>query len=201
MLYISLLTMTFGFTEPIFVPEYWSPPTLFNLAELTGFDLESLVFSFAIAGLVSTLYDRFFPGRFHTLEDDANSSPRHRWHKIALISPAIIFLTFYLLDWFNPIYSSIIALSGGGVFASYCRPDLVGRMITSALLFGVFYWVFFLSLVWVYPEYVRHVWNLQDISGVLLLGVPLEEMLFALSFGFLWSSVYEHATWLRPVSQ
>ncbi len=35
------------------------------------------------------------------------------------------------------------------------------------------------------------------ISGILILGVPLEELLFALSFGFYWSGVYEHVKWYR----
>jgi len=38
----------FGLTEPMFVPEYWSPPSLFELAQRTGFDIEGIIFSFAI---------------------------------------------------------------------------------------------------------------------------------------------------------
>lgn len=40
--------MLLGFTEPLFVPAYWNPPTLFDLAQRTGFDIESLIFTFAI---------------------------------------------------------------------------------------------------------------------------------------------------------
>ncbi|NIO40679.1 MAG: hypothetical protein GTO41_11165, partial [Burkholderiales bacterium] len=35
----SVFTMPFGLTEPLFVPEYWSPPSLFDLALTTGFDI------------------------------------------------------------------------------------------------------------------------------------------------------------------
>ena len=56
MLSVSLGTMLLGFTEPLFVPQYWNPPTLFDLARLTGFDIESLIFTFAIGGTVSVLY-------------------------------------------------------------------------------------------------------------------------------------------------
>jgi hypothetical protein len=38
---VSLVTAAFGLTEPIFVPEYWNPPSLFELAQRTGFDIES----------------------------------------------------------------------------------------------------------------------------------------------------------------
>lgn len=48
MFWVSLCTMPFGLTEPLFVPGYWNPPSLFNLAGRTGFDIESLIFSFAV---------------------------------------------------------------------------------------------------------------------------------------------------------
>ena len=37
MLWASLFTMPFVLMEPLFVPEYWSPPSLFDLARRTGF--------------------------------------------------------------------------------------------------------------------------------------------------------------------
>ena len=51
MVWASLFTMPFGLTEPLFVPEYWSPPSLFNLALRTGFDIESLIYCFGIGGV------------------------------------------------------------------------------------------------------------------------------------------------------
>lgn len=48
MLTASLWTMLFGLTELLFVSEYCTPSSLFNLAERTQFDMESLLFSFAI---------------------------------------------------------------------------------------------------------------------------------------------------------
>jgi hypothetical protein len=31
-------------TEPLFVPDYWNPPSLFDLARRSGFDIESVIF-------------------------------------------------------------------------------------------------------------------------------------------------------------
>ena len=41
MVWASLCTAPLGLTEPLFVPAYWSPPSLLNLARTTGFDIES----------------------------------------------------------------------------------------------------------------------------------------------------------------
>ena len=35
----SLATSLFGVTEPLFVPQYWNPPSLFGLAQRMGFDI------------------------------------------------------------------------------------------------------------------------------------------------------------------
>src|SRR3989338_10389481 len=60
MLWASILTAPFGLTEPLFVPEYWNPPSLFNLAAKTGFDIESIIFCFSIGGIGVILYEFFF---------------------------------------------------------------------------------------------------------------------------------------------
>lgn len=199
MLITSALTALLGLTEPLFVPEYWNPPTLFDLAERTGFDLESLVFAFAVGGLAGSLYEWLFPVRHSSIPDAERHGPGHRWHGLALLSPALAFLALYPIDALNPIHAAIAALILGGAFTAWCRPDLIGKMLAGAGLFGAFYFLFFLSLVWVHPGYVDEVWNLAGISGVLLLGVPLEEVLFALGLGFVWSGAYEHIHWLRAI--
>jgi len=57
MILVSLLTAPLGLTEPFFVPAYWLPFTLFDLARQTRFDLESLLFSFAVGGTGAILYE------------------------------------------------------------------------------------------------------------------------------------------------
>lgn len=197
MLATSTLTALLGLTEPLFVPEYWNPPTLFDLAQRTGFDIESLMFAFAVGGLAGTLYEWLFPVSHRPMPAADRQGRRHRWHAAALLSPALVFLALYPIDGLNPIYAVIVALGIGGSLAAWCRPDLLRKMLAGAALFGAFYFLFFLSLVWVYPDYVDSVWNLAGISGLLLFGVPLEEVLFAVSLGFLWSGAYEHLSWLR----
>ncbi|MGE5832421.1 MAG: lycopene cyclase domain-containing protein, partial [Methanomicrobiales archaeon] len=45
--------------------------------------------------------------------------------------------------------------------------------------------------------YVQRVWDLRVLSGVSLLGIPLEELGFGFAFGFFWSGVYEYALGFR----
>ncbi len=197
MLIVSLWTSLLGLTEPLFVPEYWSPLSLFDLAQRTGFDIESLIFSFGIGGIAVVLYEYIFKTRHKIIPQSAQHNLRHRYHLWAIISAPIIFIFLLLTADLNPIHSAAIAMILGGLFAWYCRPDLKQKMIASAFIFLTLYFLYFLTLIAMFPGYVERVWNLKVISGILIFGVPLEELMFAFSFGFLWSSVYEHVKWYK----
>lgn len=201
MLTVSLWTSLLGLTEPLFVPEYWAPPSLFNLALRTGFDIESLIFSFAIGGIAVIIYEKIYRVRHQQMSVQLQHAPRHRYHLLALFSAPIIFVALLLATSLNPIYVSAIALILGGLATWYCRPDLKGKMVVSAFLFLGIYFLYFLTLIAIYPGYVEKVWQLNRISGILIVGVPLEELMFAFSFGFFWSSIYEHFTWNKVISE
>ncbi len=197
MLIVSAWTSLLGLTEPLFVPAYWNPPSLFDLAQRTHFDIESLVFSFAIGGIVISLYDWIFKKQDVAIAPMERHDPRHRYHLWALLAAPVIFFALLFVPHLNPIYVAAIAMVTGGLATWYCRPDLKKKMVTSAFLFLALYFLYFLTLIAAYPGYVERVWNLAAISGILVLGVPLEELMFAFSLGFYWSSVYEHMAWRK----
>lgn len=201
MLIVSLWTSLLGLTEPIFVPEYWTPPSLFDLALKTGFDIESLLFAFGVGGLAAVVYERIFRVRHTKMSIEEKRQPRHKYHILALLSAPIIFILFLIFTDLNPIYSTFIALIGGGLFTLHCRPNLKRKMFASAIIFTFLYFAYFLTLIIAYPGYVESVWNLAAISGILIFGIPLEELMFAFGLGFLWSSVYEHIKWRKIIYQ
>lgn len=200
MLAVSLWTTLLGLTEPLFVPEYWSPPSLFDMARRTGFDIESLIFAFSVGGIAYAFYRAIFRADYEKAPRATRQETRHRYHFAAVVSTPILFLILLSVTRLNPIYDAIIALMSGGIFSLYCRPDLWRKMIVSAFLFLGIYFIYFVALVAAYPGYVREAWNLKAISGILIFGVPLEELLFAFSFGFIWSGIYEHMAWRRVKS-
>jgi hypothetical protein len=196
MLVVSFGTSILGLTEPLFVPAYWNPPSLFDLAQTTGFDIESFIFSFAIGGIGYALYMAFFPvGHEPLVPRDERIATRHKFHFPLLLSTPLIFAILLVLTDLNPIYCAIISMICGGLATWYCRPDLKRKMFVSAILFLGVYFVYFLTLIALFPGYVERVWNLKAISGVMLLGIPVEELMFAFAFGFYCSTVYEHFTW------
>jgi len=196
MLWASLFTMPFGLTEPLFVPEYWNPPRLFDLAQKTGFDIESLIFCFGIGGIGAVLYNLWTRQRLAPVADSEHRAPRHKFHYWALAAPFLSFPLLYLLSW-NPIYPSIIAMTLGALVTLLCRPDLVRKTGLGALLFLGYYSIFLLGLEWTAPGYIERVWNLAALSGLSVASFPVEELLFAAAFGAYWAGVYEHVTWRK----
>ena len=82
MMWASLFTAPFGLTEPLFVPEYWNPPRLFDLAQNSGFDIESLIFSFGIGGTGAVLYNLFTRQAPLPVAADERSRSLHRRHLV-----------------------------------------------------------------------------------------------------------------------
>ncbi|OYY43340.1 MAG: hypothetical protein B7Y56_10690 [Gallionellales bacterium 35-53-114] len=196
MVRISFITAPFGLTEPVFVPEYWNPPSLFNLAQTTGFDLESIIFCFAIGGVGAVLYNTITGRKPVPVELHEEHNHRHRFHMYAVLSPIAVFLALYFLPW-NPIYPAIVAMLAGAAATVACRPDLKIKTIIGGGLFLAYYAVFMLALTWLAPGYIEAVWNLKALSQVTVAGVPVEELLFGFSFGMYWTGAYEHIAWKK----
>ena len=87
MVWASICTAPLGLTEPLFVPAYWSPPSLLNLSRTTGFDIESLIFSFAIGGIGAVLYDIIAGRVLITVPPAQCHAPRHKLHYRLGVSP------------------------------------------------------------------------------------------------------------------
>lgn len=198
MWWASLFTAPFGLTEPLFVPEYWSPPSLFDLAMTTGFDIESLIFCFGIGGIGAVLYNLLTGKSVQPVSEAEKHLPLHRHHYKALATPFVLFPVLYFFPW-NPIYPGIVAMLAGAVANVLCRPDLKNKTWVGGLLFLVYYITFLVGLEWSAPGYIDRVWNLENLSGINVSFMPLEELLFAVAFGMYWSGVYEHFTWRQSV--
>ncbi len=190
----SIATALFGLTEPLFVPEYWNPPSLFDLARRTGFDIESFIFAFAAGGIGGALYHALAHHHLGPVPAEVRKEPLHRFHLAALIVPIAAFVPLYFLPW-NPIYPSLVVLGFGAIASVLCRPGLRTNTVIGGILFLGLYAVFMLGLKWFASGYISAVWNLSALSGGLVYGIPLEELLFGFAFGLYWTGVYEHFTW------
>jgi Lycopene cyclase len=189
---VGLVTALTGLAEPLFVPDYWNPPTLFDLGQRTGFDIESFLQNFTAGANATAIYGavrRRARGRAAIAERDCS---RNRYHRLTLAVFPLVFIGLVVATNMNAIHITMVAVSAGFLATCLARPDLIRLIITSAILFTGLYFAFFLAFNAVYPGYLDQVWNLGALSGVLIVGVPLEEVVFALGYGLIVACFAEH---------
>jgi len=62
----------------MFVPEYRNPPSLLGLAQRTGFDIEGIIFRFAIGVVGAVIYKILMRKRLEPLGPEERHHGRHR---------------------------------------------------------------------------------------------------------------------------
>jgi hypothetical protein len=186
MVFGSLLGLPFGFTEFMFVPEYWNPSSIFNLIGHIGFGFESLLFGFFVGGIASVIYEVINNDKVVKLKRD------HRIHLFPYL------LTFSLFFWFEflfpdkSIYNLSVALILGAGVIFYLRKDLRVVIVSSGVFFVVVYFLLFKIFDTLIPNYISNIYTLENFLGINIWNIPIEEFMFAFSVGACWSTFYEY---------
>lgn len=186
MLIASLIITPAALSEVFFVPGYWLPDTIGN----PKLSIEDFIFTFAVGGIVAVIYELFMKGRVkhQRLCDCFNGGI---FHGLLLGTGVIaIFLTYTIFK-INFMYAVYIGIIINIALIAVTRPDLIKKVIYSGLLFGLFYFLFFSIFAFFIPDFIMH-WNINNLSGLIILGVPLEEIVWAFGVGALLGPIYEY---------
>ncbi len=168
-------------------PGYWSPPTLFNIGQSTGgLAIEDELFIFFASALAAGLYDFIF-----NIKVNRTVNKKLKKSHALLVGMAVGFAV-YAFTPINAIYFLIILQFFGSFVLLYQRRDLFIHSLTGGLFFLFFYFVLYSIFNLLFPSFVHDYYHLQHTSHIILLGIPLEEYLYALSFGLLWAPIYEY---------
>ncbi len=185
-LFGSLLGLPFGFSELLIVPEYWNPPSIFNLIHKLGFGIESFIFAFFVAGIAAVAYEFITKSKLKRIKSD---------HKTHIFPYIAVMLWFVALEIFIPsktVFNLCFALLAGAGIIAIKRPDLIKQIVISGFIFGVLYTLLFFFFMKLFPGFIQQTYSLQNFLGVFILGVPIEETLFAFSVGACWSTFFEY---------
>ncbi|HRY52289.1 MAG TPA: lycopene cyclase domain-containing protein [Candidatus Portnoybacteria bacterium] len=188
MVWASLAGLPFGIIDYFLVPAYWHPESLFGLMEKYGVGIESFLFLFLMAGLVSVIYE-FLSNR---KTKKINGSRSRHLHLLPLLLGVICFFTLTFLFPNKAIYNFIAAGALGGLAVVWLRRDLFKQAAASALIFTLFYFGVLLLVNQIFSGVIASVYNFKNMCGILVLGIPLEELLAAFFAGGSWSVFYEY---------
>ncbi len=195
MIWGTLVSMPFALTSLLFIPQYWQPPSLFNLDTRFHVGIEDFLWAGAVGGIASIL------GEYILKERLAETRRSHRRiHYAPFVVVGILFLVLQLWHPNKTIYNMVISFAVGAVVVAFMRPDLIRLMLTGALNFTVLYLLLFVYFLILYPDFVKRYYTLQNFLGIFIFGVPIEELMFASTGGAIWSAAYEYLQGYRLTS-
>ena len=196
MLVVGLFLVGTAPINVIWHGDYWNPPYLFG----ESFRFEDFFWGFAFAGVVAVAYEVVFAKHVQV------AIPRSTWRigaellrVLALIVLPLIMLTNFLHV--NSIYSISVALVITLLYMYSKRADLFRNMLWSGLFSFVFIFVVYFTWQYPYPEVFYRFWKMDAISGVLLFGIPVEELVwFSLAGAFI-GPLYKFVSGAKEVSR
>ena len=141
----------------------------------------------AVGGIASVVGEIFLKERFAALR----KQPRKK-HYFPFIVMVVVFLILRAWHPQKNIYNTAVAFAVCALMVALLRRDLILTMIVGAVIFTILYFALFLYFLSLYRNFVDLYYNLANLSGIRLLGVPIEELMFAASGGAVWSVAYEY---------
>jgi hypothetical protein len=161
--------------------------------------IEDLLFAFALFGIAAVIYQAIF-GK-HAERAALASQPKRRASMFRWAAELILILCLWIsisvaslvIFHLTSIQSVIVGGLLIGIYMIASRKDL----LTDALLSGLFVAILIflteqLFFVRLFPEVAAEYWNVKNLSGISLAGVPLEEVLWSGIVGFTIGPVYEY---------
>lgn len=183
----TVITAPLALTSFLFVPQYWTPPSLFDLDARFRVGIEDFLWAGAVGGIASVVGEIVFKERL---------AARRKEHRKKHYAPFIVMLVVFLILHFmypnKNIYSTAIAFVACALVVGVLRSDLIPTMLIGATVFTILYFLLFVYFLALYPDFIERYYNLSSISGIRLHGVPVEELMFASTGGAVWSVAYEY---------
>lgn len=189
-LLMSFLVTPCALTQMWFYHDYWRPPEYIFTYFFGGIPIgiEDFLFCFLIGGIGSVAYE-FFTNRNHR-----SGKKNHFLVFVGILFAGTVFLSLEYFN-FNTVWATSAAfVLGACLLVTLNRAllrDFVGSgLIVCALLFSIY-------LIWllIFPNAVEKLWLENGLSDVKLSRVPLEEIIWYLTWGMFGGVLYE--SWIN----
>jgi len=175
---LSIITSYLFWTK-----DWWRPETITG----TIVGIEDLILGFAVGGIVTVVYERVFKKRYIKYKDDSYY-PGLVSH--IAVACALLALLFWLTS-LSSFYSVVIALLVVAIRMFYKRKDLIINGITSGIFMSVIILPYYYAIILISPGWIERTYLFDNLSGIMITGIPLEEIVFWFVFGLVCGPVYE----------
>jgi hypothetical protein len=194
MLLMSLLFICIGVPSEalLYTRDWWHPETITG----TKIGIEDVIYSLGNGGYMAALYAALVRGT------PKRSTVAPAWPirvapvlAIALVPSALVFAAG-MHSFIATSIGSLLAL--GIVLAS--RPDLTHAAAVTGIVGTALAVPVYLVMDAVFPGSIAATWDLPHLSGLLPLGIPIEDLVWYLYTAALWGTYYKFATGQKVVT-
>lgn len=178
------------FWSPWFLADYWKPNFLYQFSlykwKLGG--IEDFLYGFIVVGVACAIYEEVFGKRFAK-----RHNRKHHWSYLLIPFTGLFIFVFGLPVYLgvNSIYAAILSFLALTIYMLYFRKDLWIDALASGLIVGFLILLSYLIFLKLFPSVISQWWFLHNLSGVLIFGIPLEELLWAFGLGMVAGPLYE----------
>ncbi len=192
--FIGCLSSYFWFTA-----DWWQPETVFGGSA----GVEDFILGFTNAGIVSVGYLLFFrelEAKNQNCHSGANAIESHEltdgdklkrfYHyafasfqndKFKIITPLIITPIVTTLLFFMNVpsfYANCLGILAAIIYILIQRKDLIKISVVSGLLLLILSLPIYFLLMYISPGWVEAIWMIDKLSGIIVLGIPVEDYIW-----------------------
>jgi hypothetical protein len=176
MLIVSFMTMSLGyFLEWMHLTDWWPPHFAFD----TFLKIEDLLFGFSVGGMISGVYALVRPGIKREVVIYLGVPDRLLVAGASLLSVFGLFYIFHV----HSFWSSMIALAIPTAVAGWLDLKSLPSLLLTGLIMTSVAFLGYLFTLHLDPDFVKETYLLEHLSGVLIYGIPIEELMWFLFSG------------------
>lgn len=172
--------------------DWWRPETITS----TRVGIEDFLLGFSNGGIAAVLYGVIYKKRLSKRIKKTNNTEAFN---ICLILFFIIAFLFWGLN-ITSFWASTIAMIIAAVYILCTRRDLFFNALASGILMAIVSLPSYYVFIWLFPGFIDKTWMSQYLSGIVITGIPLEDLIFYFLFGFIIGPFYEYWQNKRLVS-
>lgn len=177
---VSVITAHYWWTV-----DWWLPTTITG----TRIGIEDLIIGFGSGGIMAVAYEEIFKKRLYHFRSKQLHRPG---------ASTILLLLAFLTSWLfwgvelTSFWASTLGLAITASVLLYFRRDLFLCGVLSGILMAVISLVFYFTVILISPEWISMTYQLQNLSGLFFLGIPVEEFVFWFLGGLTFGPFYEY---------